>query len=77
MVPHMVMLSLVISIHAPCEGSDLLAFVDRPPQWISIHAPCEGSDVREIAALIVGAISIHAPCEGSDESTRWPPRRME
>ena len=58
---------VVISIHAPREGSDTI----HPPLsscWnkISIHAPREGSDDFggfEVAAL---AISIHAPREGSD-----------
>ena len=35
-----------ISIHAPREGSDLLANRVRKPGDISIHAPREGSDLR-------------------------------
>ena len=35
---------LVISIHAPREGSDALADYEARMQQISIHAPREGSD---------------------------------
>ena len=35
-----------ISIHAPREGSDLLALRPTQPHQISIHAPREGSDHR-------------------------------
>ena len=58
---------MVISIHAPREGSDdARADADTVLQAISIHAP------RERATLIIYGrlpglnISIHAPREGSD-----------
>ena len=35
---------VVISIHAPREGSDLFAEVEPVDRQISIHAPREGSD---------------------------------
>ena len=34
----------MISIHAPREGSDILAVLAGARQTISIHAPREGSD---------------------------------
>ena len=37
-------LSVLISIHAPREGSDLLAHPAPDRKLISIHAPREGSD---------------------------------
>ena len=61
--------SVLISIHAPREGSDFLFPVMRRPPAISIHAPREGSD-REKWAAFYGTIriSIHAPREGSDSA---------
>ena len=37
--------NLMISIHAPREGSDVLAYYGSSDFDISIHAPREGSDV--------------------------------
>ena len=58
---------LLISIHAPREGSDLYAPDLSRAQKISIHAPREGSD-RPLFSIPVSCslISIHAPREGSD-----------
>ena len=59
---------LLISIHAPREGSDLPARqCPQIPKEISIHAPREGSD-RSGGTEPDGFpnISIHAPREGSD-----------
>jgi len=41
-----------ISIHAPCEGSDLLCFIGFIPCFISIHAPCEGSDLYRRITIV-------------------------
>ena len=40
----------MISIHAPCTGSDLMAFDIETTRLISIHAPCTGSDITETGA---------------------------
>ena len=37
---------ICISIHAPREGSDLHADIDKIARQISIHAPREGSDLE-------------------------------
>ena len=64
--------ALLISIHAPREGSDRQTRRAFCIQLISIHAPREGSDVVPIAPCDLGKqISIHAPREGSDR-TRCP-----
>ena len=55
-----------ISIHAPCEGSDVSRCRLSGNRCISIHAPCEGSDDTKIITKAPTSISIHAPCEGSD-----------
>ena len=60
---------LVISIHAPREGSDFGFPVGRKHQMISIHAPREGSDGAGMPGFGGLVISIHAPREGSDSST--------
>ena len=39
-------LKISISIHAPCEGSDVLLVWVHNLDYISIHAPCEGSDAK-------------------------------
>ena len=61
-----------ISIHAPCEGSDLAACVGKQNHTvISIHAPREGSDaVLSRLCIQEVKISIHAPREGSDAVMR-------
>ncbi len=60
-----------ISIHAPREGSDLLAVSCSALWGISIHAPREGSDRLQHLGLIRRfVISIHAPREGSDTILR-------
>ena len=44
---------LIISIHAPCVGSDGQMLVSAPKLTISIHAPCVGSDSIKSPALII------------------------
>ena len=64
---------LIISIHAPREGSD--AVVSLYKHWslgISIHAPREGSDGGACDVVHGHAISIHAPREGSDREVHDP-----
>ena len=56
-----------ISIHAPREGGDVVAFLPTEVlQHISIHAPREGGDGNAIAHQMYRMISIHAPREGGD-----------
>ena len=59
---------MIISIHAPREGSDLYIYAGEDlPEGISIHAPREGSDDDLHPSGLGGtSISIHAPREGSD-----------
>ena len=58
---------VVISIHAPREGSDVhLEMLAGGAPLISIHAPREGSDQDLAADQRILHISIHAPREGSD-----------
>ena len=59
---------LIISIHAPREGSDINnAQTPSKEHVISIHAPREGSDENILIPAVADAfISIHAPREGSD-----------
>ena len=56
----------IISIHAPREGSDMIAFDLLWQVLISIHAPREGSDLPGDYCNDHFDISIHAPREGSD-----------
>ena len=63
---------VLISIHAPREGSDPRRGAIRNSQDISIHAPREGSDRRPKRHYAAESISIHAPREGSDPSRRSP-----
>ena len=66
--------ALMISIHAPPEGSDQAGFSWYHSKCISIHAPPEGSDL-EVEAMTPKdiKISIHAPPEGSDGLPRAVP----
>ena len=61
--------AVLISIHAPRTGSDLLRRQPFGCLLISIHAPRTGSDNAEDNADAPSAISIHAPRTGSDRST--------
>ena len=55
-----------VSIHAPNEGSDRMAYVRLLVCAVSIHAPNEGSDnCMDVNGMIL-LVSIHAPNEGSD-----------
>ena len=45
-----------ISIHAPCEGSDIRARLQRDRIGISIHAPCEGSDFAVLLLYLLGDV---------------------
>ena len=65
--------SIVISTHAPTEGSDrtykkeINVFTD-----ISTHAPTEGSDAKgKEWQEIRRKISTHAPTEGSDPTVHF------
>ena len=60
-----------ISIHAPREGGDFLAFLGvGVVHRISIHAPREGGDLLRGGVQAGLLISIHAPREGGDFSRR-------
>ena len=65
---------VVISIHAPREGSDggkvWRSTIDNN---ISIHAPREGSDPAPHGSRHQCGISIHAPREGSDPAPEPEP----
>ena len=66
---------LVISIHAPREGSDILTRRSEDGEPIPIHAPREGERPhRSRAARMARWISIHAPREGSDGTPSAPLR---
>ena len=56
----------IISIHAPCTGSDGVQRRISIQIRISIHAPCTGSDPIRFINSTDEIISIHAPCTGSD-----------
>ena len=59
--------ALLISIHAPRTGSDLVALQDGDAGGISIHAPRTGSDdTDDLRGIETSTISIHAPRTGSD-----------
>ena len=60
-----------ISIHAPREGSDVLAPGNdaRPLEFLST-LPARGATVCRIVAAPRRVISIHAPREGSDKRGR-------
>ena len=69
---HRLHLQLLISIHAPREGSDQKRLFVRQRQVISIHAPREGSDDDAAKRYHLPVdISIHAPREGSDRFGRF------
>ena len=57
---------IVISIHAPREGCDVILTGCKLCRGISIHAPREGCDERYGRIRVQRTISIHAPREGCD-----------
>ena len=58
---------MVISIHAPREGSDQLkATVQRPCSIFLSTLPARGATLAYMPHLQKEIISIHAPREGSD-----------
>ena len=57
---------IIISIHAPRVGSDIVPQQTVAACRISIHAPRVGSDIGAVAGTAVKVISIHAPRVGSD-----------
>ena len=62
--------SIVVSIHAPNEGSDAVIIIQSQDNIVSIHAPNEGSDGIIARGLkTIANVSIHAPNEGSDVPT--------
>ena len=59
--------TVILSIHAPREGSDVLIDnVHVRNILLSIHAPREGSDILKFGFSYTSALSIHAAREGSD-----------
>ena len=65
-IPILVILTMLISIHAPRGGSDVKSPDARLQDPISIHAPRGGSDPYFIPTGVARLISIHAPRGGSD-----------
>ena len=65
-MPNPLVLTCIISIHAPREGGDEAAQPTGFTEIISIHAPREGGDDASDVTAIVFDISIHAPREGGD-----------
>ena len=63
---------MLISIHAPREGSDINRNFLHFKKIISIHAPREGSDLLKRHRKADEEISIHAPREGSDRPEPEP-----
>ena len=59
---------VLISIHAPREGSDALAlgFTSRQALLFLSTLPARGATQTVTIFLLTGIISIHAPREGSD-----------
>ena len=56
-----------ISIHAPCEGSDLQAHLSFSLRWeFQSTLPVRGATESLSDLYLRDWISIHAPCEGSD-----------
>ena len=60
---------IVISIHAPREGCDVILTGCKLCRGISIHAPREGCDQKSCHILMSAIISIHAPREGCDNTS--------
>ena len=46
---HIILVGVLISIHAPREGGDINAALEKNYRVISIHAPREGGDAPKIA----------------------------
>ena len=63
---------MIISIHAPREGGDIVIHILSRSQIISIHAPREGGDQTAKDADAATDISIHAPREGGDPKISKP-----
>ena len=70
-------MTLGISIHAPCTGSDPKTSGKGERLGISIHAPCTGSDGIKSKEDMTLGISIHAPCTGSDLSVADDPEKVK
>ena len=62
--------AVIISIHAPGKGSDLLFLYVISIPGISIHAPGKGSDYIALSIPCDKNISIHAPGKGSDSKSK-------
>ena len=59
----------VISIHAPCEGSDVYQGASASAAYeFQSTLPVKGATIVQPRDCRVLLISIHAPCEGSDLS---------
>ena len=59
---------LLISIHAPLVGRDIIELYQKPLLRISIHAPLVGRDGGALEQAAAARISIHAPLVGRDRS---------
>ena len=57
---------VLISIHAPLAGRDILSFAGVRRGRISIHAPLAGRDGHAARVRKLRDISIHAPLAGRD-----------
>ena len=69
----------LISIHAPCTGSDAATHSDRRSQSDFNPRSLHGERQDQLAVHALGReISIHAPCTGSDTDgdAQAPPRKI-
>ena len=58
-----------ISIHAPCEGCDLLClYLALGVTLFQSTHPVKGATIISMVNIVYRLISIHAPCEGCDDS---------
>ena len=61
---------VLISIHAPLAGCDVVDGIAGKATQISIHAPLAGCDNETVLTRAQADISIHAPLAGCDSSAR-------
>ena len=61
---------LVVSIHTPHAGRDLMAQGERLSAVVSIHAPHAGRDQGALTERLAVVVSIHAPHAGRDRAVR-------
>ena len=83
---HIILVGVLISIHAPREGGDINAALEKNYRVISIHAPREGGDAPKIANDILsthfnprpprgGRRVVRAQLGVADEFQSTPPAR--